>query len=148
MKDQGNIMHTTSTAIGAQGAAVLSRASMHMMYNVWVRLLALTHLGASYQSPWPSSSAPRAPATPAMAHLCEQERVMLPTGGQATEQSCTSTTIPCKDRFSFLDSVTPASLPFCRRDHSSHFQTCFKHTTVSHSDPMPVYCKGRDSAKT
>ena len=82
MKDQGNIMHNTSAAIEAQGAAVLSRDSRHMMYNDGLRLLALTHLGASYQSPWPSSSAPRAPATPAMAHLCEQENVILPTGGQ------------------------------------------------------------------
>lgn len=119
-----------------------------MIYNRWMGLLALTHWGASYQSPWPSSSAPRAPATPAMAHLCKQERVMFPTGGQSMEHSCAMASVPCQGRLSFLDSVTPASLLLCRRDHCSQFMTCYRYSAGSHSDPMPVNCKGRDSAET
>ena len=33
------------------------------------KMPSLTQRGAWYQSPWPSSSAPSDPATPAMAHL-------------------------------------------------------------------------------
>ena len=141
-------MHNTFAAVGAQGAVVTSREQIHMMYNDRTSLLALTHWGASYQSPWPSSSAPRAPATPAMAHLCKQERVMFPTGGQSMEHSCAMASVPCQSRFSFLDSVAPALLPLCRRDHCSKFNTCFTHSTGSHSDPMQVYHSGKDSAKT